>query len=467
MNKFFQRLGKAMLLAVIVMPIAGILLRISSPDLLNLPILGAAGSAVFGNLDILFAIGVAMGFVSVKDRGKPAMLAVVAMLTLKEGLKVMNPDINMGIFGGIISGLVSAYCFDRFKDVKLPTALFFFSGENFPFLVVLLVQTLLSLVFGFIWPVFQNVIDNFAQLLGSMGALGVGLFVFFNRLLIPTGLHHVLNTYIYFEMGSFINNAGEEVKGEIGRFIATDPSAGYFLAPFFVIMMFAIPAIGFAIYRASYEDQRENAKGLITSSAFTSILTGITEPVEFMFMFASPALYLIHAILAGLVGIASYMMDIRIGFASGSGLIDYILNLGISTNGLKVILLGVITFAVYYVVFYQFITRRNVKLIGRNDIDKDYSEQNIEEESKLSLKTNDYTHLAKVLLKALGGKDNIKDSYHCATRLRVEVNNPDLINEDLIRSTNVAGIFRPSKDNIQIIIGPQVENVYKEFEKFL
>ena len=126
MNKFFQKLGKAMLLAVIVMPIAGILLRISSPDLLNLPILGAAGSAVFGNLDILFAIGVAMGFVSVKDRGKPAMLAVVAMLTLKEGLKVMNPDINMGIFGGIISGLVSAYCFDRFKDVKLPTALFFF-----------------------------------------------------------------------------------------------------------------------------------------------------------------------------------------------------------------------------------------------------------------------------------------------------------------------------------------------------
>ena len=262
MNRFFQRLGKAMLLAVIVMPIAGILLRIASEDLLNIPILGAAGNAVFGNLDILFAIGVAMGFVSAKDRGKPAMLAVVAILTLKEGLKVMNPDINMGIFWGIISGLVSAYCFDKFKEVKLPSALFFFAGENFPFLVVLLVQTLLALIFGFIWPVFQNGIDSFAQMLGSMGAIGVGLFVFFNRLLLPTGLHHVLNTYIYFEMGSFTNAAGEQVKGEIGRYIAQDPTAGYFLAPFFVIMMFAIPAISLAIYKASFKDQRENAKGL-------------------------------------------------------------------------------------------------------------------------------------------------------------------------------------------------------------
>ncbi|WP_297281760.1 PTS transporter subunit EIIC [uncultured Anaerococcus sp.] len=467
MNKFFQRLGKAMLLAVIVMPIAGILLRIASADLLNIPILGAAGNAVFGNLDILFAIGVAMGFVNVKDRGKPAMLAVVAMLTLREGLKVMNPDINMGIFGGIISGLVSAYCFDRFKDTKLPSALFFFSGENFPFLVVLLVQTLLALVFGLIWPVFQSGIDSFAQMLGGMGAIGVGLFVFFNRLLIPTGLHHVLNTYIYFEMGSFTNASGEQVKGEIGRYIAQDPTAGYFLAPFFVIMMFGIPAISLAIYKSGYKEQRENTKGLISSSAFTSFLTGITEPVEFMFMFASPTLYLIHAILAGLVGVASYIMNIRIGFAAGAGLIDYILNLGISTNGLKVILLGAITFVAYYFVFYYFITRRDVKLIGRNEPDKDFSTQNVDEESKASLNTNNYGYLSKTLLKAVGGKENIKDSYHCVTRLRLEVADPSLVNEDQIRSTNVAGIYRPSPNNIQIIIGPEVEKVYKEFEKLL
>ncbi|WP_295884064.1 PTS transporter subunit EIIC [uncultured Anaerococcus sp.] len=467
MNRFFQRLGKAMLLAVIVMPIAGILLRIASEDLLNIPILGAAGNAVFGNLDILFAIGVAMGFVNAKDRGKPAMLAVVAILTLKEGLKVMNPDINMGIFGGIISGLVSAYCFDKFKEVKLPSALFFFAGENFPFLVVLLVQTLLALVFGFIWPVFQNGIDSFAQMLGSMGAIGVGLFVFFNRLLLPTGLHHVLNTYIYFEMGSFTNAAGEQVKGEIGRYIAQDPSAGYFLAPFFVIMMFAIPAISLAIYKASFKDQRENAKGLISSSAFTSFLTGITEPVEFMFMFASPTLYLIHAILAGIVGVISYLMNIRIGFAAGSGFIDYILNLGISTNGLKVLLLGIITFAVYYFVFYTFITKKDVKLIGRNENKVDYSEQNVEKESKASLKTSNYGYLAKTLLKSVGGKENIKDCYNCITRLRLEVNDSSLINEEQIKATSVAGVYRPSPNNIQIIIGPEVEKVYNEFEKLL
>lgn len=467
MKKFFQKLGRSMLIAVVAMPLAGILLRLSADDLLNIPLLGAAGDAVFGNLDLLFAVGIALGFTDTKDKGIPTLVAVCGMLTLRSGLKIMNPDVNMGIFGGIITGLISAATYKRFRNTELPLVFSFFSGEKFPIIMVMVFQTIASLIFGYIWPYFQNGIDAFARLLSSMGAIGVGLFGFFNRLLIPTGLHHVLNTYIYFDLGEFTNAAGEIVKGEIPRFLAKDPTAGYFLSQFFVVMMFGIPGIAFAIYKAAYEDQKDEVKGLMTSGALTSFISGITEPIEFTFMFASPFLYILHALMMGLTGVITYLFDIRIGFSFGSSIVDYILNFKIATGAWKVIPLGLIVFMVYFLVFYNYIIKKDVKLVGRVDKDKDFSNQDVAEESKIHLKNKNYEYIAKILLKSFGGKDNIADSYNCYTRLRVTVKDPSLVDEQQIRNTGATGIYKPSDDQYQVVIGMEVSYISKEFDALL
>lgn len=212
MNTFksnLQKLGRAMLIPVAAMPFAGLIMRLSADDMLNIPIIGAAGNAVFGNLDILFAIGVTLGFAKTKDKGIPAMTGFLAIITLKQGLAIINPDINMGIFAGIISGIIASWTYNKFKNQKLPLVFSYFAGEKFPLTMVMVFQTFTALIFGFIWPVIQNGLDAFAQTLVNMGALGVGIFMFLNRLLIPFGLHHVLNTYVYFDLGSYTAPNGE------------------------------------------------------------------------------------------------------------------------------------------------------------------------------------------------------------------------------------------------------------------
>ncbi|MFL8907118.1 PTS transporter subunit EIIC [Helcococcus kunzii] len=468
MKKFFQKLGKSMLVSIVAMPIAGLLLRISADDLLNIPILGAAGNAIFGNLDLLFGIGIVMGFVKEKDKGLPVLTLVAGLLTFKEGLKIINESVNMGVFAGITIGLLSAWTYDKFKNTKLPNIFAFFSGNKFPIIMIMLLSTLAAVVFGNIWPYLQDILNKFTITISSLGAIGVAIYAFFNRLLIPTGLHHVLNTYIYFEMGEFTNKAGEVVRGEIPAFIAGDPGAGFFLSQFFVIMMFGIPAIAYAIYRTSKKDQKESTKGLMYSGALTSFISGITEPIEFSFMFSSPFLYFLHAVFTGLVGAICYLLNIRIGFSFGSGIIDYILNFQLADGAWKVIPLGIAVFIVYYLVFYNYIIRKDVKLIGRMDTEKqDFSEQDIEYESKNKLKNKDYYYVAKTMLKAFGGKDNIEYDYNCITRLRVTVKNPDIVDEQLIKNTGAIGIYKPTDDQFQVVIGTEVANVASEFEKLL
>lgn len=223
-----QKLGRAMLLPVAAMPLAGLIMRLSADDMLNIPVIGAAGNAVFGNLDILFAIGVAIGFVKNKDKGIPALTGFLAIATLKKGLEIMDPEVNMGIFGGIISGLVAAWTYNRFKEQKLPVVFSYFAGEKFPLTMVMILQTIAAVFLGFIWPLIQIGIDNFAKLLVDMGALGVGIFMFLNRLLIPFGLHHVLNTYIYYDLGSYTSPSKEVFRGEMTRFINGDGSVAKF-----------------------------------------------------------------------------------------------------------------------------------------------------------------------------------------------------------------------------------------------
>ena len=459
-----QKLGRSMLVPVSAMPLAGILLRFSSEDLLNIPVLSAAGNAVFGNLDILFAIGVVFGFAKSKDKGMPALTAILAILTLRNGLAVINPEIDMGIFGGLVSGGVASWTYNRFKDQQLPQIFSFFAGDRFPLTMVMILQTITAFLFGFIWPVIQTGLDAFAQTWVQMGALGVGLFMFLNRLLIPLGLHHVINSYVYFDLGTFTTGAGEVVHGEIPRFLNGDPTAGLFLAGFFVVMMFGVPGICLAIYNASYKENRNRVKGIMGSGAATSFITNITEPVEFSFMFTAPILYVIHSFYAGLAGIVTCLLNIRMGFSFGASMIDYVLGFNIATNPLLIIPVGIGFFALYYFTFYFVIKKMSLNTLGREN-EMDFSEERTDKEEKLSLASSNYEYLAKKLLQSLGGEKNIEDAYNCVTRLRVTVKDPALVNETQIKQTGVSGIINPSKNHFQVIIGPEVTSVMSEFNK--
>lgn len=462
-----QKLGRAMLLPVAAMPLSGLVMRLAADDMLNIAILGAAGNAVFNNLDILFAIGVAIGFAKAKDKSIAALTGFLAIMTLKTGLNIINPDVSMGIFGGIISGLIAAWTYNRFKEQKLPTVFSYFAGEKFPLTMVMVLQTITSVIFGYLWPYAQAAIDAFARMLVNMGAFGVGLFAFLNRLLIPFGLHHVLNTYVYFDLGSYTTPTGDVVRGEITRFISGDPEAGLFLSGFFVVMMFGIPAICLAIYKAAKMQNKQMVKGIMGSGAVTSFISNITEPVEFSFMFISPMLYVVHAAYAGLAAMVCYLLNIKIGFTFGACIVDYLINFRIATNAILIIPVGVVFFLLYYFTFYFLITKRNIPTLGREEENEFTEDVQDAKESNLSLKSKNYEYMAKKLLQALGGKENIEDAFSCNTRLRVQVKDPSVVDEMRIKQTGVSGIVKPTPNNYQIIIGLEVTYVMGELSKFL
>ena len=461
-----QKLGRAMLLPVAAMPLAGLIMRLSADDMLNIPVIGAAGNAVFGNLDILFAIGVTIGFAKTKDKGIPALTGFLAIATLKKGLEIMNPDVNMGIFGGIISGLIAAWTYNRFKEQKLPMVFSYFAGEKFPLTMVMILQTITSVVFCILWPFSQAGIDSFARLLVNMGAFGVGIFMFLNRLLIPFGLHHVLNTYVYYDLGSYTAPNGEVFRGEMTRFINGDPQAGLFLSGFFVVMMFGVPAICLAIYRAAFKENKDMVKGVMGSGAATSFISNITEPVEFSFMFLSPMLYVVHAVFAGLAGIVCYLLNIRIGFTFGACIVDYLINFRIATNAILIIPIGIVFFALYYFTFYYLIKKRNLQTLGR-EVATEYGTEALEDEKELGLASKNYEYMAKKMLQAFGGSENISDAFSCNTRLRVEVENPAIVDEQRIKQLGVSGVIKPTEKNYQVIIGLEVTYVMAEFNKLL
>lgn len=465
-KKGLQNLGRAMLLPVAALPLAGLIMRLAAEDMLNIPILMAAGNAVFGNLDILFAVGVAIGFAKAKDKGIPAMTGFLAIITLKQGLQIIDKNISMGIFGGIISGLVAAWTYNRFKNQKLPMVFSYFGGEKFPLTMVLVFQTISAFIFGYVWPVIQTGIDQFAKLLMSMGALGVGIFMFLNRLLIPFGLHHVMNTYVYYDMGKYTAPNGEVFRGEITRFINGDPRAGLFLSGFFVVMMFGVPAICLAIYNAAYKENKEMTKGIMGSGATTSFVAGITEPVEFTFMFISPMLYLIHAFYAGLAGFICALLNIRIGFTFGSSIIDYLINFKIATNPILILPVGVAFFALYYFTFYYVIKLKNIPTLGR-EAAVEYGDEATADEEDLSMGSKNYEYTAKKMLQAFGGKENIEDAYSCNTRLRVEVKDPSVVDEQKIKQMGVSGIIKPTDHNFQVVIGLEVTYIMSEFGKLI
>lgn len=464
--KQLSKLGRAMLIPVAAMPIAGLTKLLFGPTMLNIPFVMNAGSVVISNIDLLFAMGATVAYAEGKNKTHPLVASVISLLILRSCLADLNPDVNMGIFAGIIIGCIAAVVYNKSRHWKTPTIVAFFTGDKFVITLMPMITVLLSLLLSVVWPPIQNALDMFATTLYGMGAVGVFIFGFLNRLLIPVGLHHVLNSYIYYTMGTFVDAAGEIVTGDITRFVAGDPTAGTFLVGFYVVMIFGLPGAACAMWRCAKKDRREETKGLMLSTSATSILTGITEPLEFSFMFVSPQLYVVHAFYTGLAGAVCYLLHCRIGFASGARVPDLLLAWSSADNPWLIIPIGIAFFLLYYVTFKFLILSRDMKTPGRED-DMIDSLEVTEEELNFKLSTSNYAYLAKKLLQCVGGKENVEQSAHCISRLRLELVDGDQVDYDRIKQLGVKGIVQVSPTSIQIIIGTDVAHVSEEFDKLL
>ncbi len=361
-----QKIGKALMLPVAVLPAAALLLRLGAKDVFNIPFVMQAGSAVFDNLALLFAIGIAVGMAR-DNNGASGLAGAVGYLVLTNGLKAINADLNMSVLAGIISGILAGFMYNRYYNIKLPEFLGFFGGRRFVPIATAAAAIVLAGIFGVVWAPIQQVIQAIGEWIIGAGALGAFVFGLFNRLLIPVGLHHILNSFLWFVFGSFTDTAGKVATGDLNRFFAGDPTAGHFMAGFYIIFMFALPAAAFAIYAAAKPENRKQIFGMIFSVAFTAFLTGITEPLEFMFMFLAPMLYLFHAVMTGIAMAVAYYFGILHGFGFSAGLIDYLLNWGLATNPVLLIPIGLIFAVIYYIVFVWAIKTFDIPTPGRYD----------------------------------------------------------------------------------------------------
>ena len=495
MLQFLQRIGKALMLPIAVLPAAGLLLRLGQEDVFNIPVMAQAGAAIFDNLALIFAIGVAIGL-SIDGSGAAGLAGAIGYLVLQNTTNALSkaysaaelndklksvqdlvgsadptkladtmtkvskaaaltPKINMAILGGIIAGVVAGLLYNKFHKIKLPEWLGFFAGKRFVPIITSIVMLLLGLVFGQIWPTIQSGIDSVAHGIVNLGSVGAGLFGLLNRLLIPIGLHHVMNTYFWFVLGDFTNAAGDIVHGDIARFFAKDPSAGMFMTGFFPIMMFGLPAACFAMIAAAKPEKRKMVTGMLGGLALTSFLTGITEPIEFSFMFLSPVLYGIHAVLTGLSLFITTTLGIHDGFSFSAGAIDYVLNFGIATKPVLLAGIGLIYAAIYFVVFYFLIKKFDLKTPGREDDDE------LAEEGDAPVAGS----IGETYVAALGGKENLTVIDNCATRLRLQVKDAGLVNEPALKRAGAKGVMKLSNTSVQVIVGTNVESVADDMKK--
>ncbi len=452
-----QKLGRALMLPVAVLPAAALLLRLGAGDVLDIPFIMKAGGAVFDNLALLFAIGVAIGLAF--DNGGAAGLAgAVGYLTLTSAVVTINKDINMGVLAGMISGITAGVLYNKYHDIRLPEWLGFFAGKRFVPIAASLASIVMALLFGYVWPPIQDAIHNVGEWIVGAGALGAFAFGTLNRLLIPVGLHHVINSLVWFVFGNFTDAAGKVVTGDLSRFFAGDPTAGTFMTGFFPIMMFALPAAAFAMYRTARPENRKAVAGFLFSVAFTSFLTGITEPIEFMFMFLAPALYITHAVLSGAAMAVSNVLGVHCGFGFSAGAIDYLLNWNLATKPFMVIPLGLAFAAVYYFLFVAIIKVFNLPTPGR--IEQEMVEAPLEEFGGMA-------GLAMAYIEQLGGKGNIQGVDGCITRLRVTVRDISIIDDESFKKLGASGVLRPGKNAIQVVVGTKAENLADTIRKYM
>ncbi|AGB19881.1 N-acetylglucosamine-specific PTS transporter subunit IIBC [Thermoanaerobacterium thermosaccharolyticum] len=450
-----QKLGKALMLPIAVLPAAALLLRLGAKDVFNIPFITNAGGAIFDNLPLIFAIGIAIGFAG--GDGVAGLAATVGYLVLTKGATTINKDINMGVLGGILIGVIAGYLYNRYHDVKLPDFLGFFGGKRFVPIITSLAALILAFAAGYVWPPIQNVIYALGKWIISAGAFGVFIYGVLNRLLIPVGLHHVINSLVWFVFGSFKSASGAIVTGDLNRFYAGDPTAGRFMTGFYPIMMFALPAAALAMVMAAKPKNRKAVSGIMISAALTAFLTGITEPIEFAFMFLAPVLYVVHAILTGLSLAITYILGIRMGFGFSAGLIDYILSFGISSKPILLFLIGIIYAVVYFLVFYFLIVKLNLPTPGRLDEDTNDSAE--------KLSNSDIGQMAQNYLEILGGAGNIVSLESCITRLRLSVKDDSVINDDELKKAGANGVIRMGNGALQVIVGTKADLIAQEMQK--
>ena len=478
MIKFLQRIGKSLMLPIACLPIAGLMLRLGQGDVIDwlskilpfmadaintiFPLFAAAGSALFDNLPLIFAVGVAIGL-SDDEHGSAGLAGMISFLTIKFvttaywGLHFdasVASTLDTKVLGGILAGAIGGFAYNKFRKVKLPEFLAFFGGRRLVPIMAGLIAFIIAIPLAMIWEPIQNALGNASIAIAGMGAFGVALFGFFNRLLIPLGLHHVLNSFFWFNLGEF---AGK--TGDLNRYFAGDPTAGHFMAGFYPVMMFGMPAIALAIYFAAKKEKRKAVGGMLISIALTAFLTGVTEPIEFLFMFLSPALLVAHALLTALSGFIVDSLGILHGFTFSAGLIDYLLGYSFSTKGLLIIPVGLLIGALYFVVFYTLIKKLNLPTPGREEDTTEEIENTSASEDEKTAKYIEY----------LGGKENIVKVGNCATRLRLEVVDSSKINQAGLKSIGAKGVVTPKNDKTiaQVIVGPTVEFVAEDIKKAL
>ncbi len=465
-----QPLGRALMLPIAVLPIAGMLLRLGQPDLLNIAFIAAAGDAIFSHLGLLFAIGVAVGLAR-ENHGAAGLAGAVCFLVLTEGAKallVIPPDASAGftdpaardlavaawkvkqldklsVPAGILSGLAAGMLYNRFSEIKLPEYLAFFGGRRFVPIVAGAVGLVGAVLFGVGFPYLETGIDQLSRWVVDSGNFGLFAYGFLNRILIVTGLHHILNNIAWFIIGDY-----HGTTGDLKRFFAGDPTAGAFMAGFFPVMMFGLPAACLAMYRSALPERRKAVAGMFLSLGLTSFLTGVTEPIEFTFMFLAPALYLLHAVLTGLSMVIMNLLGVKLGFGFSAGLFDYVLGFGIATRPLLLIPVGLAYFAIYYFSFRWCIQRFNLKTPGR-----DAGEVVAAPAAAGSGRGNEF-------VLALGGSDNLTTVDACMTRLRLTVKDFGAVDESRLKALGARGVMRPGGDALQVVLGPIADQVAGE-----
>jgi PTS system N-acetylglucosamine-specific IIC component len=469
--EILQPVGRALMLPIAVLPIAGLLLRFGQPDLLNLSFIAAAGDAIFSNLGLLFAIGVAVGLA--KDNNGAAGLAgaacfliaskgalhpIAAPADLFAGVPDTLQPVVLAAYKakaiaklyvpmGILSGLIGGNFYNRFYQLKLPDYLAFFAGRRFVPIAAGLAGLVLAGIFGGAFEYLDHGIDSISRIILGLGPIGLILYGIANRLLIITGLHHIINNLAWFILGDY-----HGATGDLNRFFAGDPSAGVFMAGFFPVMMFGLPAACLAMYHTALPERKKAVGGMLLSMALTALLTGVTEPIEFAFMFLAPVLFVLHAVLTGIAFVIMDVLGVRLGFSFSAGLFDYVINFKLATRPLLLIPVGAVYFGLYYGLFRLFIRMFDLKTPGREPLIS----------SATATAAVQASSRGEGFVLALGGAANLASVDACTTRLRLIINDQGKVDEAALRALGAKGMVRPSDKALQVVLGPIADQVAGE-----
>lgn len=488
MKAYMQRMGRSLMLPVAVLPAASLLVGIANwivgmgVSNAGTTLLMNAGLAILNHLALLFAVGLALGMSKDKD-GSAALAGLVAYLVPQtvlasesvqgllglEKLSDVNPafsTMDNNVFIGIIAGLTAAAMYNRFSQVKLPMALSFFSGKRLVPIMSALAMLVISAILLFIWPSVYDVLVAFGKGISRLGFVGAGLYGFFNRLLIPTGLHHALNSVFWFDVAG-INDIGNFLAGQqaLDSGQAIVGQTGMYQAGFFPVMMFGLPAGALAIYQCARPEKKKQTASLMLAAAFASFFTGVTEPLEFSFMFVAWPLYVLHAVFTGISLAVSAFFHWTAGFAFSAGFVDYFLSLKnpVANQPLMLLIQGAVFAVIYYFGFRFAIQKFNLMTPGREETAGE--ETPGEETPDIATGDDKFAVLATQIYQALGGKENVRVIDNCTTRLRLQVQDTDKVDQEKIKQTGVPGVKVIDKTNIQVVVGTQVQFVADEMSR--